>query len=195
MAAASWIATPAAAQAARDTARMVGDRDAFAARIVAVAFQPTRVTYARSCAAYITLISVSDSSIHAIVPANGVRQRIESAGVHVASTSRQTDALPQADDGITAHDVRAYSRCLSNAREAESYCRPPAPRRAVEPVAPRRVTPGRYLMVFASDTPIEYRDIVDLVVSEGDPRSIAEVIGRKLFGIRGARWSGSFLPC
>jgi len=33
-----------------------------------------------------------------------------------------------------------------------------------------------------------------IIPSEGDPRSITEVIGQRLFGARGAQWSGSFAP-
>ena len=53
---------------------------------------------------------------------------------------------------------------------------------------------NRYLLVFAADTPIEARDIEDLVITESDVRSIAVVVGRKLFDIRGAQWSVTFLP-
>jgi hypothetical protein len=79
-------------------------------------------------------------------------------------------------------------------REAESYCRPPGTDRKSKSGPTQPAKPGRYFLLYASDTPIDYRDIEDLRVTEGDPRSIAEVIGRKLFGIRGARWSGSFIP-
>lgn len=81
-------------------------------------------------------------------------------------------------------------------RTAESYCRIPSrPNR--EPLTYQsavQAKPGRYLMVFASDTPVAYRDILELAITETDPRLMAISIGRKLFGPRNGIWSGYVLP-
>ena len=54
--------------------------------------------------------------------------------------------------------------------------------------------PGRFLVLFASDTPIEHRDVTDLVVTSADIAVTVRLIGEKLFGVRGALWSASYLP-
>ncbi len=52
----------------------------------------------------------------------------------------------------------------------------------------------RYLLVFASDTPVSNQNVIDLAVTEGDPRSMAMAIGTKLFSIRGGTWSVTVTP-
>jgi hypothetical protein len=52
----------------------------------------------------------------------------------------------------------------------------------------------RYLLVFASDTPVSNQNLIDLAVTEGDPRSMAMAIGTKLFSIRGGTWSVTVAP-
>ena len=81
-------------------------------------------------------------------------------------------------------------------RTAESYCRVPStPNRGPLTSQPAvRAKPGRFLMVFASDTPVTYRQIVELAITETDPRLMTISIGRKLFGPRNSIWSGYFLP-
>lgn len=81
--------------------------------------------------------------------------------------------------------------------DLEVRCRiPPASGAQAAPrvAAPSPKTAGRYLLIFASDTPIETRDIEELVVNESDVRSITLVVGQKLFGVRGANWSVTFRP-
>ncbi len=79
--------------------------------------------------------------------------------------------------------------------DLESRCRMPVTERPQAAMSAQRpAVSGRQLLIFASDTPVEYRDIIDLVITEGDPRSVAAVIGRKLYDIRGARWSATYLP-
>jgi hypothetical protein len=53
---------------------------------------------------------------------------------------------------------------------------------------------GSTLLVFASDTPVDHQDIVNLAVSESGARAIAQSIGNKLFASRGAKWSVTFVP-
>jgi hypothetical protein len=77
----------------------------------------------------------------------------------------------------------------------ESGCSRLMPSRRDGPArTPGHPVAGRYLMVFASDAPVEYRDIVALGVSESDPQLIAFAIGNKLFGARGAQWAGYVSP-
>ena len=77
----------------------------------------------------------------------------------------------------------------------ESTCRVGPSSRPQPGTLPRPAAKaGRYLFVYAADTPVESSDVADLVISEGDPRAIALVMGQKLFGIRGARWSAAFAP-
>lgn len=218
----------------------LGTSDKFAVRIVGVGVDPGRAVFELSQPSYVTLISVTATTIEAILPGNGAKQQIVASGLHVAIL-RQLDSTRFGvadrfgarsgllEDNVGAAELQEYNRCLANARQinaqrrqarrpvvgrdsagrpiygeaapsadpredAERYCRMPASRTAsASGPAPARAK-GRYLLLYASDTPITNRDIVALAISEGDPRSIAEVIGRRLFGARGAQWSGTFVP-
>lgn len=202
--------------------------DEFEARFVSVAYEPSRATFELSQAAYVTLISVTDAAIEAIIPTLGAPQHLVQRGAHVVYLNRLDSArYGIVDQFASVGALSEYNRCLANARlldarrrearrrivgrdsagrpiygeaepqtgpDAESRCRAPVPPKA--PVADRRPAPlkVRYLLLFASDTKVAYRDIVDLAIAEGDPQSMIEVIGWRLFTIRGARWSGSFVP-
>lgn len=232
---ATTVAVPAGAQA-------VGDVATFGARIQRVAYGPDRATYTLTRPAYVTLISVTDKAIQALIPVVGMKSQMEGSGDHVASMSRQTDSAGNrvadrfgsvkggAEDITTVAQLADYNRCISAARAADARRRegtrrvvgrdssgkpiygPPEPSAAdigqdaesrcsvkqatgAQPAAPTgRAQKGRYLLLFASDTPIEFHDITDLVVSEGDIRSITKVVGDRLFGVRGANWSAHYLP-
>jgi len=229
------------AQSARDTARTVGTATDFAVRIVSVASNPSRATFELARPAYVTVISVTETAIDAILPVVGMKQKIIGGGTHVASLSRQVDVAANgvidrfgnaganvASDDATADQIREYNRCLAGARQAESKRRD-ASRRvtgydkdgkpiygpASEPTidyealcrapqgkananrSPQLATPakpGRYLLIYASDTPIEFRDITELTVTESTIRLTAYTIGKRLFGVRGAAWSGHIAP-
>ena len=224
---------------------IIGTSERLAVRILGVGVDPSRAVFELSQASYVTLISVTATTIEAIVPGNGVRQQIVAGGLHVA-VLRQLDSTRFGvadrfgaragvlEDNVGAAELLEYNRCLANARlvdarrrqavrpvvgrdsagrpiygeapptdprqESERYCRMPASRAATGAGSAGSAgsadarTQGRYLLLYASDTPITSRDIVNLTISEGDPRSITEVIGRRLFGARGAQWSGAFAP-
>ena len=220
------------------TSEELGTRDKFAVRIVGVGVDPARAIFELSQPAFVTLISVTEAKLEAIIPVAGVPSQIVPSGMHVANF-RQLDSAKYSvadrfgaragvlEDNVGAAALGEYNRCLANARqldaqrrqaqrpvvgrdstgrpiygeaaptdprqESERFCRMPASRNTAAAGGVQSGAKLRYLMLFASDMPTETRDIVALAITEGDPRSIAEVIGRRLFGARGAQWSGSFV--
>ncbi len=53
--------------------------------------------------------------------------------------------------------------------------------------------PGRFLVLFASDTPIEQVDIAKLVVTAANIMATVQTIGDRLFTVRNSRWSASYV--
>ncbi len=78
-------------------------------------------------------------------------------------------------------------------RSLQDRCRMPSV--GIDPAAAdyARIKPGRFLLLLASDTPIENVDISNLVVTSADIRATVQIIGDKLFTVRGARWSASYV--
>jgi hypothetical protein len=80
--------------------------------------------------------------------------------------------------------------------DPESYCRVPRAASSAAADAPGMfpARPGRYVILYLSDTPVAYKDILALAITESEPRLMASSIGRKLFTAKGAIWSGYFRP-
>jgi hypothetical protein len=90
-------------------------------------------------------------------------------------------AEPSMDD-----QMRAEASCGANARNSTQQ-----PLRG--PVsAPAKK--DRYLFIYATDTPVNVQAIIDLKITENDPKLMAISMGKKLFDIRGARWAGYYIP-
>jgi hypothetical protein len=213
----------------------VGDTARYRIKVTAIAYAPDRATYETSAPGYVTIISVTERAIEALVPLATEDPHVEMAGTRTTGLSRGREGIAMIPSQVLAAEqarvaeIQDYNRCLERARaydkaraeqnrrvvgrdsagrpiygppefhaadrSAESSCvlQQPAPE---QPQA--RSTPGirgnRHLLLFLSDTPVAHRQILELSVSEADPRIMAAAIGRKLFADRGATWSGYYQP-
>jgi hypothetical protein len=83
---------------------------------------------------------------------------------------------------------------IATTESAERRCVDPSTRQVEsatsQPALPAR--PGRYLLLYVSDTPVNHEAIVALKITENDPRLMTISIGRKLFNGRDALWAGYF---
>jgi hypothetical protein len=87
---------------------------------------------------------------------------------------------------VTVDDQRmAESRCNMSQSSTQQ-----APRGPVSAPAKK----DRYLFIYATDTPVNVQAIIDLKITENDPKLMAISMGKKLFEIRGARWAGYYIP-
>jgi hypothetical protein len=218
----------------------VGDTAAFGLKLTGLAYAPDRITYEVNRPSYVTILSVSQSSIVSIIPRVDVDSRIEMAGSHqtpltVLDTKAAKSVVPSSmsaapilNDDARVAEVQEYNRCMAraaaaskrdeeasrrvvgrdsagrpiygpptvvpNERNYENQC---AQRQASTqtPAPPRFESapgqPGRFLLIFASDTRVEHKQVLELAVTESDPRLMTIAIGRKLFG-GGAIWSGLY---
>ncbi|MDA1082572.1 MAG: hypothetical protein O2973_13055 [Gemmatimonadetes bacterium] len=224
----------------------LGASPEFAVARVEVAYGPERVTYELQRPAYVTVLSVTDDRIEAIVPDAGKRSELVGSGSRIVGLNREANTAVNAANarfrgmdtrGVAPNDVtmaqmQEYNRCVARARQIsanrraakrpiigydslgraiygpaptiddpgdfdfERQCRYPTPARPTPGPAAQRQAPqaGRYLLIYTSDTPVEHRDVLELVVTGGDVRSIATTVGRKLFDLRGALLSVTYLP-
>lgn len=87
----------------------------------------------------------------------------------------------------------------ADVQSAESYCRAPqAPQTSrqagINSIGRVPAQRGRMLILYVSDTPVAHKDVLELAITETDPKLVALSIGRKLFGQRGAQWSAHLVP-
>jgi hypothetical protein len=54
------------------------------------------------------------------------------------------------------------------------------------------VKKGRYLFLYATDTPVDVKTIEALAITETDPKLMALAMGKKLFAVSGAIWAGYY---
>jgi hypothetical protein len=88
---------------------------------------------------------------------------------------------------VTVDDQRmAESRCNATTRSSSQK----APVTSQAPAGKK----DRYLFIYATDTPVNVQAIIDLKITENDPKLMAISMGKKLFDIRGARWAGYYIP-
>lgn len=85
---------------------------------------------------------------------------------------------------------------VDDQRMAESRCNMSQRSSSQTPAATSRTTAAknRFLFVYATDTPVNVQAIVDLKITENDPKLMAISMGKKLFDVRGARWAGYYIP-
>lgn len=219
-----------------------GDTAAFGLSLVSLSYSPDLVSYELRRPSYVTILSVSQSAVEAIIPGANAPSRIEMAGPHLAGLTRFRDSAslsavpavnsrigPLLDGDARLADVQEYNRCIAQAEAmnrrdeqasrriigrdsagAPIYGPPtvaPAERNYGTRCAQRRVLPrptgaegppsvakqaGRYLLLFASDTPVSHHQVLELAISESDPLLITRTIGSRLFGPRAAIWSGLY---
>src|SRR5262245_43294076 len=91
-------AAPLTESAAQSTASAkssaVGDTASFGLRIVAVVGGPDRITYRLPRPAYVTMISVTDSTIEPLMPLVSEEPRIVMAGEHTTGLNRGRESMP-----------------------------------------------------------------------------------------------------
>lgn len=118
------------------------------------------------------------------------------ANARRAAAQRRTGPRPVIGRDSTGQPIYGPpTESADDARRSDEHrCKMPTIgiQHAADQSAPAK--PGRYLLLFASDTPVAYRDVTELVITAADVRTTAQIIGDKLFGVRGARWSVSSLP-